>query len=114
MSELPIADYDHLPVGTLEARARSLDAPGVEQLLAHERGHAARPQVVTLLERRLEALDAGEAERSPGDPDAPAPEVASGLAGGTDGASKASPATEGPPQNPPSQGVPTNPAQPRR
>lgn len=30
------------------------------------------------------------------------------------GGSKASPANQGPVQNPPSQGVPTNPAQPRR
>jgi hypothetical protein len=104
--DLPLPDYDQLPTGTIESRVRTLDAEGVDRLLTHERTHADRIQVVQLLEHRLEALRSGRAEPSGGSPTAPTPEVAPGRPAG--------PAvTEGPPQNPPSQGVPTNPAQPR-
>jgi hypothetical protein len=105
--ELPLPDYDQLPTGTIESRARTLDADGVERLLSHERRHADRVQVVQMLEHRLDALRRGDAEPSGGDPAAPTPEATAGEAAG-------SAITEGPPQNPPSQGVPTNPAQPRR
>jgi hypothetical protein len=108
--ELPIADYDALPIGGIESRVRSLEPAGVEQVLTYEREHGNRPQVVLMLEHRLEALRAGEAEVSEGDPAVQAPEIAPGTPGG----SQVSPVTEGPPQNPPSQGVPTNPAQPRQ
>jgi hypothetical protein len=37
--ELPLPDYDHLPVGSLESRIRGLDTDGVEALLSHERAH---------------------------------------------------------------------------
>lgn len=107
--ELPLPDDDHLPTGSLASRVRSLDADGVAQLLAHERAHGDRLDVVLVLEQRLEALRDG-APTSGGSPLAVAPESPAGPAGG----SKASPQTEGPPVNPPSQGDPTSPAQPRR
>lgn len=106
--DLPIPDYDNLAIGSLESRVRALDPDGVARLLQHEREHADRVQVVQLLEQRLERLRSGEAQPSGGDPAAPAPETA-----GMPGTSAVSPATEGPTLNPPSQGVPTNPAQPR-
>jgi hypothetical protein len=106
--QLPLPDYDHLPTGSLESRVRSLDADQVAALLAYERAHADRPLEVRILEHRLEALRGG-AEPTGGDPTAPAPESPYGEPGG----SQASPATEGPPVNPPSHGDPTNPAQPR-
>jgi hypothetical protein len=108
--QLPIPDYDNLPTGSIESRIRTLGQRGVRDLLDHERQHARRVQIISILERRLVALDTGEAEPSGGDPAASAPEAQPGAPGG----SKASPVTEGPPQNPPSQGVPTNPGQPRR
>lgn len=108
--ELPLPDYDNLPVGSIESRIRTLGEQGVRQLYDYEKEHANRVQVVQILQNRLVALDTGEAEPSGGDPDAVAPEAGSAPAGG----SSASPANEGPVQNPPSQGVPTNPAQPRR
>lgn len=108
--QLPLPDYDNLPTGSIESRIRTLGEADVRTLLDHERAHADRIQVVQLLERRLVALNTGEAEPSGGNPQAVAPEAAAGPAGG----SKVSPQTEGDPQNPPSQGVPTNPAQPRR
>ncbi len=105
---LPIPDYDHLPVGSLQHRVRALDRGGVTALLDYERAHGARTPVVVLLENRLGQLDAG-AEPSGGDPAGLQPEAAPAPAGGSD----ASPATTGDPVNPPSHGGPTNPAQPR-
>ena len=32
---LPLPDYDHLPIGGLESRVRSLTADEVEELLAY-------------------------------------------------------------------------------
>ena len=106
--DLPIPDYDHLQVGSLTSRIRTLDAEALTTLLSYERAHANRFQVVTVMESRLSGLREG-AQPSGGDPDAPAPESAAAPAGG----SKASEATSGPPVNPPSHGDPTNPAQPR-
>jgi hypothetical protein len=106
--QLPLPDYDHLPVDGLTSRIRSLDTAGLETLLAYERAHANRLQVVTIMENRLTSLRAG-AEPSGGDPTAPAADDPVPAAAG----SKVSEATSGPPVNPPSQGDPTNPAQPR-
>ena len=107
--ELPLPDYDSLPVGAIESRARTLDAPGLRALLDYENAHADRVQVVQVLQHRLHALESGDAQPSGGDPRAYAPE-AGGSATHTE---PASPQTQGPPINPPSHGDPTNPAQPR-
>jgi hypothetical protein len=107
--DAPLPDYDGLPVGSIESRVRTLDETGVRELLRYEREHADRVQVVQILENRLASLSQGEAEPSGGSPLA-APKAHDGPAGGVE---QASPAREGPPQNPPSHGVPTNPAQPR-
>jgi len=104
--ELPLTDYDNLAAGSIESRTHALDEGGVRQLLEHERSHAARPQIIAMLEHRLASLASGEAQPSGGDPTAPAPETAPGVASGPS-------MTEGPPVNPPSHGDPTNPAQPR-
>ena len=106
--QLPLPDYDHLPVGSLEGRIRTLDLAGVESVLAYEKAHGDRLSVVLVLERRLEQLRDG-ASPSGGDPTAVAPEAEHAPPGG----SKVSPQTEGPAMNPPSHGDPTNPAQPR-
>jgi hypothetical protein len=106
--DLPLPDYDHLPVGSLISRARTLDAEGLESVLAYEKGHANRVQVVEALTHRLSDVRAG-AQPSGGSPDAAQPEHAQAPAGG----SQVSEATTGPKINPPSHGDPTNPAQPR-
>jgi hypothetical protein len=106
--ELPLPDYDHLPLATLQHRIRSLEAEELDQVLAYERAHGDRAPVVTVVEERLRQLAAGS-EPSGGDPTAVRPEAAPAAAGG----SNASPATTGPKINPPSHGDPTNPAQPR-
>jgi hypothetical protein len=106
--DLPLPDYDHLPVGSLVSRIRTLDATGLQTLLDYEKGHANRIQVVSAMQTRLTSLKDG-AQPSGGDPAAVTPEAAPAPAGG----SPASAATSGPPVNPPAHGDPTNPAQPR-
>ena len=106
--ELPLPDYDHLPIGSLEGRIRSLDADALQSLLGYEQAHGNRLPVVQLLQRRLTAVQEG-AELSGGSPLAATPEVQDAPPA----ASEASPQTQGPPINPPSHGDPTNPAQPR-
>jgi hypothetical protein len=105
---LPLPDYDHLPVGSLTSRIRTLDADGLQTLLTYEKAHANRVQVISAMDHRLADLRAGS-EPSGGDPAAAQPEHAPAPAGG----SGVSEATSGPPVNPPSHGDPTNPAQPR-
>lgn len=80
--ELPLPDYDHLPVSSLEQRVRSLDADGVEALLACEHTHAALLPAIQVLERRLEDVRAG-APTSEGSPTAARPEAPKGTPGGS-------------------------------
>lgn len=66
--ELPLPDYDHMTLGSLRGRLRSLT---VEQLIAvrdYEKTHADRLPVITLLENRIAKLALGEGEPSPGGP----------------------------------------------
>ena len=106
--DLPLHDYDHLPVGSLISRIRTLDAAGLQTLMEYEQGHANRIQVVSAMRNRLSGLKEG-AEPSGGDPEAGGADAPAAAAGG----SQVSEATSGPPVNPPSHGDPTNPAQPR-
>jgi hypothetical protein len=107
--ELPLPDYDHLPVGSVESRIRSLDADGLAALLSYEQAHGNRLPVVQVLEHRLAAVRGG-AEPTSGSPLAATPE----LQHAPSPASEASPSTQGPPINPPSHGDPTNPAAPKK
>ena len=107
-ADLPLPDYDHLPTGSLQHRLRTLTREQLQVIADYERQHAHRPLVQTLIEARLAELDAG-AEPSGGAPDAVQPEHAPAPGG----QSPVTPATSGPKLNPPSQGVPSNPSQPR-
>jgi hypothetical protein len=73
--DLPLPDYDHLPVGSLTSRIRTLNAGALQTLLDYERRHANRIMVVTVMERRLAGLEK-DAEQAGGDPAAAAPEAA--------------------------------------
>ncbi|MBN1097615.1 hypothetical protein JKP76_17200 [Blastococcus sp. TML/C7B] len=106
--DLPLKDYDHLPVGSLTTRIRSLGVEDLTTLLDYEKAHGNRFQVVRVMESRLSSLRNG-AQPSGGDPSASGADAPAAPEGG----SKASEATSGPPVNPPSHGDPTNPAQPR-
>lgn len=109
MSALPLPDFDGLPVSSLQHRIRSLSADEVQRLLDYEREHADRAGARTVMQARLTELREG-AKPSAGDPAGARPEINQAPPGG----SHASPQTSGPPINPPSQGVPSNPAQPRK
>ncbi|MEU6812959.1 hypothetical protein ABZ920_29055 [Streptomyces sp. NPDC046831] len=103
---LPLPDYDHLPLGSLQHRIRTLDEAGLREVLAYEEAHGNRRPVVEVLHARLQELREG-AQPSEGSPLAPAPERPPEA----DTGSQVSPATSGPPINPPSHGTPENPAQ---
>ena len=106
--QLPLPDYDHLPVEGLISRIRTLDATGLQTILDYEKAHANRLQVVIAMQNRLASLHEG-AQPSGGDPAAAAADDPVHASAG----SKVSEATTGPSMNPPSHGDPTNPAQPR-
>jgi len=106
--ELPIPDFDHLPLGDVAARIRSLELDQVNALIEFELAHAARVPILQVLGSRREQLTAG-ATPSGGDPAALDPQ----RPGPPSVPPTVSPATAGPKLNPPSQGDPTNPAQPR-
>ncbi len=57
--QLPLRDYDELPVGALRHRMRALSSGQVKQLYDHERAHAHRAQVLELLSSRLTELERG-------------------------------------------------------
>ncbi|MFE9676816.1 hypothetical protein ACFYO5_22145 [Streptomyces sp. NPDC006259] len=107
-ADLPLPDYDHLPLGSLQHRVRTLAQADLAQLLSYEEAHGQRLPVIEMMRARLRELENG-AEPSGGSPLAPAPEHAPPPTGG----SPVSPETTGPPMNPPSHGAPENPAQPR-
>ncbi len=108
--ELPLPDYDHLTLGSVRGRMRSLDVPQLVQLRDYEKAHANRLPIVTMLDNRIAKLATDPtATTSGGNPAASTPEKPRGTKRG----SKVDPSTSGPKINPPSQGDPTNPAQPR-
>jgi hypothetical protein len=107
--ELPLPDYDHLTVAAVQQRIRSLDLGALEAVIAYEEAHGHRLPVLQVLEARHLELSAGR-PTSDGDPTEVTPEAPAGEPSGSFGSAAATP---GPPVNPPSQGDPTNPAQPR-
>ncbi|GAA1133907.1 hypothetical protein [Citricoccus alkalitolerans] len=103
--QLPLPDYDHIPLGTLPTRITGLSQEQVNQLLIYETAHGNRLPVVQVLERRLDALRNGAEPSGPAVPDTP--EVGEGRAG-----SPVSPQTSGPNVVPPFHGNPAYPSQP--
>jgi hypothetical protein len=65
--ELPIPDYDQLPLTELRHRIRSLEEGQLRGLFEHEEAHGNRIPVLELLHARLRELTHG-AEPSSGDP----------------------------------------------
>ena len=55
-AELPISGYDELSLPSLRARLRNLGTAELRDLLAHEKSHANRADVVTMFERRIAKL----------------------------------------------------------
>lgn len=105
--DLPLPDYDHLPVTSLQHRVRSLSSDQVQQLIDYEEAHARRVPALEVLRQRLEQLAEG-AQPSEGTHDV-LPEEAPGTSHG----SPASPETSGASSNPPPHGVPHQPGKPK-
>lgn len=56
-AELPIANYDSLVIASLRARLRNLSVAQLGQLVAYEKAHAARADVIAMFERRVAKLE---------------------------------------------------------
>jgi hypothetical protein len=65
--ELPLPDYDQLPLNELRHRIRGLEEGPLRLLFEHEEAHGNRIPVLEVLHARLRELTHG-AEPSPGDP----------------------------------------------
>jgi hypothetical protein len=57
--ELPLASYDTLSLASIRARLRTLDTGQLRVLVSYEQTHAERPEVLGMLERRIEKLETG-------------------------------------------------------
>jgi hypothetical protein len=104
--DLPLPEFDHMTLGSLRGRLRRLDGVSLVQLLDYEQAHAARLPIISMLQNRLRrVIEDGEPtgaapQATPADVPSATPTVAQ-------------PTSTAPPINPPSQGDPTNPSQPR-
>jgi hypothetical protein len=56
---LPLAGYDGLTVAQLRARMRTLEPAQLRALIAYERAHAGRDEVVAMFERRIAKVESG-------------------------------------------------------
>ena len=56
---LPLPAYDTLSLASIRARLRTLDVAQLRVLANYEATHAERPDVLGMLERRIEKLEAG-------------------------------------------------------
>jgi hypothetical protein len=59
-SEPPLPNYDQLSIASLRARLRNLDVTQVRGMVEYEKGHAGREDVLTMFERRIAKLEAGD------------------------------------------------------
>ena len=55
-ADLPLADFDHMTLGSLRGRLRTLSVEDLVVLRAYEEEHARRLQVITMLENRIARL----------------------------------------------------------
>lgn len=106
-NDLPLPDYDDLPLGSVESRIRSLDEEGLSALVDYERAHANRAPVLTIMEARRQQLREG-ATPSEGSQDV-RPEVAPPPGAGTG----SDPTSTGPATSPPPHGNPAQPGKPK-
>lgn len=58
-AELPLPSYDTLTLASIRARLGGLDVAQLRVLVAYENANAERPEVLRMLERRIEKLEAG-------------------------------------------------------
>ena len=73
--ELPLPDYDHMTLGALRGRLRSLDVDQLVQLRAYEKSKADRLPVITMLDNRIAKLAAGDGQPTGNTVDEPSPKA---------------------------------------
>jgi hypothetical protein len=78
-SELPLADYDHMTLGSLRGRLRSLDMQQLVQLRDYEKSKADRLPVVTMLDNRIAKLSNGESVPTGNVPDEPSAKASTAV-----------------------------------
>lgn len=66
--DLPLPDYDHLTLGALRGRMRSLDLAALVQLRDYERATAHRLPIVTMLDNRIAKLASNPTTGTPASP----------------------------------------------
>jgi hypothetical protein len=94
---LPLPDYDHLTLGSLRGRMRSLDLEQLVTLRTYEKAHADRLPIVTMLDNRIAKLAADPTtELSAGGGASPVYPSGADTGAAASGGSKVSPATAGP------------------
>ncbi|MDX6199393.1 MAG: hypothetical protein QOJ79_2544 [Actinomycetota bacterium] len=74
-ADLPLPDYDHMTLGALRGRLRSLDMQQLVQLRDYEKSKAHRLPVVTMLDNRIAKLANGESTPTGSTPDTPSPKA---------------------------------------
>jgi hypothetical protein len=57
--EVPLPGYDTMSVAAIRARLRTLDVDQLQALLVHEQKSAARPEIIAMIERRIEKVESG-------------------------------------------------------
>ena len=97
--DLPLADYDHMTLGALRGRMRSLTVDQLVQVRQYEKAHGDRLPIVTMLDNRIAKL-ATDAAATPsaggGAPVVQPTPDAAGKADGPAGATKAAARTKAP------------------
>jgi hypothetical protein len=56
---LPMPGYDTLPIASIRARLRGLDVDQLQALLVREHKNAQRPEIIAMIERRIQKLENG-------------------------------------------------------
>ena len=77
--ELPLPDYDHMTLGALRGRLRSLDMQQLVQLRDYEKSKADRLPVVTMFDNRIAKLANGVSTPTGATPDAPSPKASTAV-----------------------------------
>lgn len=77
--DLPLSDYDHMTLGALRGRLRSLDVDQLVALRAYEKSKADRLPVVTMLDHRIAKLAAGGGTPTGSRPDVPSAKAAAAV-----------------------------------
>ena len=62
---LPLLNYDELSIASLRARLRNLSADQLTILIAYEKSHADRADVISMFERRITKLNLGLTQSLP-------------------------------------------------